>query len=334
MPATSYFKKRVYIGQRGIDGDSWGVDDLTDIWALLDSAQGKDATVRSNFYFWDGALRFGRPSDLLYSYNIRTSIIDHNVDVYHPVVPSTINTDYFLYQDTPAEIKNKTITPETNTLTGIEKMPDYAKSGKFQGSNYKGEGIMESLVHLDLPELLGDSVEGSYARYSTPVTANQQTGFWVPNTYLTMGKFDPIIKMKGRLSDWAVSTNRFYFGLVSADNILQNDIPFGMNDSALLLGFRNADSDFKLFRGIGNGVSSTTPYSTQTNLGHATFELECGFEGEGTSVYFRINNGEKVTFSSNLPDNDRWLKLHCNIQNTTTETKDMDVFYSRIESKK
>lgn len=335
MPqATSYWKKRSYVGQRGLEGQTWGCDDAVDNWAYLDSAQGKDATVRSPTYFWDNTIRFSRPTDLLYSYNIRTSSISHDVDVYYPVVPADILTDYFLLRDTPAEIKNKIITPQTNTLSGVEKFPDYAKSGKFQGSTLRGEGIMDSLIHLDPPQLLGDPEEGSYARYTTPTSANSQTGNWVDNSYLTMGKFDPIFKLKLRVPDWAINTNRLFVGLVSANSVLQNDVPFGLGDAALMMGYRNGDSDFKLFRGVGNGVTTVAPTATNVNLRPTVIELEFGFKNTGTIVYYKIDNGQEVTFSTNIPNPERWLRLHVCIQNTTGADRDLDIFYERIETRK
>ena len=333
MVATSYFKKKVYAGHRGIDGVSWGVDDISDIWTYFDSAQGKDVTIRSPTYYWDNALRFGRPSDLLKTINIRTRLILEDCNVYFPVIPPTILNDDFLLANTPAEIKNKVITPQTNELSGVEKFPDFAKSGKFQGSNYNGEGILESLVHLDLPELLGDILEGSYARYSTSVLANTQSGQWVPNSYLTMGKFDPIVKLKVRLPNWVVSQTRFFCGLVTADSVLQNDIPYGLNDSVLMMGFRNADSDYKLIRNKGDGTT-ISPTSTSAQLGHTATTLEFGFQNGGTSVFYRINDGEKVVFNNDIPDPEKWMKLHVNIQNTTAAAKNMDVFYVRFETKR
>ena len=335
MPATSYYKKKVYAGQRGIEGLSWGVDDLTDVWARLDSAQGLDASIRSNTNYWDGAFRLGRPQDNFYQYILRSSMLDHDVQLYVPSVPATVNTEYFLFQHTPQALYNKTISPVTNNLVGVETFPEYGKSGKYQGSNFKGEGIMESLVHLDRPELKGDTNEGSFARYSTTSTANTQTGFVVPNEFLTMGKFDPVIKSKIRLPDYTVNTNRFFIGLISADTPLVNDTPFGNGDVALLLGFRNGDADFKMFRGVGNGTTTVPPTSSNIPITHSVFTIEFGFKNQGTVVYYKIGeNGEEVSFANNLPNNDRWLKMHCSIQNSTVDQKELDVFYSRLYTKK
>jgi hypothetical protein len=335
MPASSYFKKKAFVGQRGVDGFSLGVDDISDLIVYLDSAQGKDATIRSPTYYWDLACRFMRPQDLLFGYTMRTYMAQgHDVDVFFPVVPSGIVKDDLLLAITPQEIKNKTITPETNELTGVEKFPDFAKSGKYQGNNFTGEGTMESLVHRDLPELKGDTDEGSFAQYVTSTVAESSTGFWVPNPFLTMTKFDPVVKLKVRFPDWGINTSRFFFGFVTADTVLNNDIPFGNADTATLMGFRSGDSDFKLFRGIGDGVTTVSPHSTNANIGLGVNTIEFGFRQQGTRLYYKINNGAEIEFSTNLPQDFKWLKLHCDLQNTTTDDKHLDVFWSRIESKK
>ena len=193
---------------------------------------------------------------------------------------------------------------------------------------------MDSLIHLDPPQLLGDPEEGSYARYTTPTSANSQTGNWVDNSYLIMGKFDPIFKLKLRVPDWAINTNRLFVGLVSANSVLQNDVPFGLGDAALMMGYRNGDSDFKLFRGVGNGVTTVAPTATNVNLRPTVIELEFGFKNTGTIVYYKIDNGQEVTFSTNIPNPERWLRLHVCIQNTTGADRDLDIFYERIETRK
>ena len=336
MPLNSFFKKKAFVGNIGVDGFSLGSDDISQVLAYLDSAQGRDAAIRSPTYFWDMAARFMRPNDNLFGYTMRTySLISHDVDVYFPPVPSDINRDDLVLAETPAELKNKTITPATNILNGIEKFPDYAKSGKFQGNNFKGEGIMESLIHRDLPELLGDSDEGSYAQYTTSVTSNSNTGFYVANNFMTMPKFDPIFKIKLRVPDWQINTNRLFFGFVSSDFIIINDIPFGLGDAALLMGFRNGDGDFKLFRGVGNGSTSVPPHSTNHATGLNVETLEFGFRNQGTLAYYKIGeDGQEITFSSQLPLPDRWMKVHVDIQNTTSDDRHLDIFWARIESKK
>lgn len=338
MPASSFFTKAAFVGNIGVDGFSLGSDDISHVLAYLNSAQGRDATIRSPTYFWDQALHVQRPTDLKFGVAHRCYLaLNHDVDVFYPQFPNSIVKDDFLFADCPAEIRNKTISPLTNNLNGIEKFPDFAKSGKFQGNNYKGEGIMESLVHRHIPELKGDSLEGSYAQYETPVVVESSTGFWVPNNFLTMGKFDPIVKFKIRLPDWQINTNRLFFGLVSADSVLNNDVPFGLGDSALLMGFRNGDSDFKLIRGIGNGNTSVSPHSTNYNMSLSTAVFEFGFKDFGQTVYYKIgedSEAQEITFSTQLPDPNRWLKLHFDIQNSTAISKTADIFYARIESKK
>lgn len=334
MVATSYFKKKVFVGQRGIANESYGIDDMSDLYARNDGAQGYPASIRSETYFWDKSVWFMRPTDLLYGINLRTPMLEQDAEVYWPVVPKTIESDTITLNDTPAELKNKIIKPSSNLLTGIEKFPDYAKSGKYQGNNYKGEGIMESLIHVHIPELKGDSVEGSYAQYATPTTAERYTGYSVPNPYLTMTKFEPVVKCKIRVNDWSVATNRFYFGLVSADSILQNDVPFGNGDAALLLGFRKDDGDFKMFRGVGDNITTVSPYSTNENMNHVVHTLEFGFRREGQELYYNIDDKGEVTFTSGLPQTNKWLKLHMSLQNVTTNDRHLDCFYTRIESKK
>jgi hypothetical protein len=121
--------------------------------------------------------------------------------------------------------------------------------------------------------------------------------------------------------------------LVTADAILQNDIPFGLGDAAVLAGFRNDDSDFKIFRGQGDGVTSINPYSTNINISQGVFEIEIGFRYQGTQLYYIFNNGEEIQLTSQLPEEDRWMKFHCSIQNTTTTQRKLDVFYGRFETK-
>ena len=335
MVSSSYFKKKVFVGQRGTEHISYGVDDMSDIYAYLDSAQGYPTMIRSPTYYWDNALRIQRPNDNLFGYSLRTTLVDHDVEVYLPPVPTGINTDFLLFAETPQEVKNKTITPGTNTLTGIEKLPDFAKTGKYQGSGYEGEGMMEALIHKHTPELKGDSTHGSFAQYLTPTAAEKETGYWVANDFMTMTKFDPVVKTKIRIPDWSVSTNRFYFGLVSSNFILNNDIPYGSNDAAALLGFRKTDSDVKLLRNVGNGITVTQPYSSNVDLNTTVLTLEFGFTKEGTEMYYLINDQARITFTSNLPQNNRWMKLHCSLQNTNSGTpRHLDLFYSRIESKR
>lgn len=334
MVSSSYFKKKVFVGQRGTDGQSYGVDDMSDIYAYFDSAQGYPTSIRSPTYFWDQACRFQRPSDNLYGYNIRTGLVDHDVDVYFPIPQADILTDYFLLRDTVQEIKNKIITPATNTLSGIEKFPDFAKSGKYQGNSFSGEGMMESMIHRHSPELKGDSTYGSYAQYTTPSTTEESTGLYVPSEYMTMPQFDPIFKARLRIPDYTLATNRLFFGLVSSDTILQSDTPFGLNDAAVLFGLRNTDSDIKMFRGVGNGVTVVSPYSTNFSPSSTVFELEFGFRKSGAELYYVINNGAELVFTSDLPQVNKWLKLHVNIQNTTTDDRHLDCFYVRIESKR
>lgn len=334
MVASSYFKKKVFVGQRGVEGQSYGIDDMSDLYARNDGAQGYPASIRSPTYFWDKAVWFMRPTDLLYGFNVRTPMIERDIDVYLPTVPNWIETDTFLFKDTPAEIKNKLITPSSNTLTGIEKFPDYAKSGKYQGSGYKGEGICESMIHFHIPELKGDTVDGSFAQYTTPSTAERYTGFSVPNEYLTMTRFDPIFKIKLRIPNWAVSTNRFFVGLVSADSVLQADVPFGNADAALMAGFRKDDGDFKIFRGVGDGLTTVSPYSTNVNITHTVHTIEFGFRREGLEMYYNIDNEGEVSFTSGLPQTNKWMRLHGSLQNTTVNNRKLDLFWYRVESKK
>jgi hypothetical protein len=331
MVATSYFQPRVYVGQRGINNFSWGADDMTDLYARLDSALGRPATIRSPTWYWSGSLRVSRPVDLLYDYTIEASNLTKNVVARLPLI--TDDLDSFLFENTTQTIKNKRITPIDNDLAGVEKFPDHSKAGKFQGSNFKGEGVWESLMHRNLPELRGDTDFGSHAQYTTSVVEESNDGFWIPNPYLTMTQFDPVFKMKVRVPNWSVGTNRLYFGLVTADAILQNDIPFGLGDAAVLAGFRNDDSDFKIFRGQGDGVTSINPYSTNINISQGVFEVEVGFRYQGTQLYYIFNNGEEIQLTSQLPEEDRWMKFHCSIQNTTTTQRKLDVFYGRFETK-
>lgn len=333
MVNSSYFQKRVYVGQRGIEGFSWGVDELTDIYDFLDSGLGKPASIRSPLWLWSSALRLSRPTDCLYDHTIEVSNITKNVVTRLPL--QTEDLDYLVMEKTIQTLYNKRITPKDNDLSGIEKMPDHAKTGKFQGCNYRGEGLLESLIHRNLPELKGDSTHGSYARYTTSVTPETNDGFWVPTSYLTMTSFDPIMKIKLRLPNWVVATNRFFFGLVTSDMVIKNDLPFGIGDAAIMVGFRNSDSDYKIFRGVGDGVTQVNPYATNHNISQTSpVEIEFGFRDAGTKFFYNINNGAETVLTSNLPQTNRWMKLHCDIQNTTSASRQLDIFYTRMESEK
>lgn len=333
MTTSSAFTKRVQTNDRG-NPISWGSDDIDKLYATLSGEKNVGpATLESNWAFRNTNLRLQNPAKL-YEVAFNTSQIASDNEI---IIPRQTNNDTMVLQNQDQELTNKLLDARLNNLLNIETTPIVSKSGRFEavgdGGIAGGSGILQTLRHVVLPQSRIDST-GTYYRYKTPSTTSGKAGVTVPGLKLTRAAFDPSVTFKFRLPNWTINTMRMYGGLVADQHMHQSDIAYSPSTAAILFGFASNDGIFRLFRNIGDGVTTTQPLSLGVNIDQEVHTVKFGLVGQGTFAYVQLDNNEEQTVSIELPQTTQDLTMHIEVQNVDTlnSPREFDLYHINIQT--
>jgi hypothetical protein len=299
--------------------------------------------MNSPWYWRDQKLNFLNPAGT-FRVGIGTPAITS--DVVHSW-PNYNSSDTITTNNSPGELRNKTINAAFNTITGIGgASSSNRKAGRIQaprtgvGGTFS-EGMLQGHIDIRTPVSAQDAPPyGTYWLYSTGSgTANVNTGLRYGVTWVRR-QYNPRIKVKSRTPVTAANS-WFLFGLsTSLDITGAASVPIADAESAFLLGWRNTDGSIAVFRNGGTGSSSSSPTIVSTGqtkpVEVTTWEIDMR-SGTNDVLVTIVNaaTGASIytnTFPTNLPDTTSAMRPVFQMKGTDTANHDLWLGFMELES--
>lgn len=330
----------------GGDADHFGGNDIDKISNLFSGGSNIDVVdMNSQWTFRDGMLYIRNPANTR-SYRIRASAILNDYELSLPLLTSN---DQLVARVAAMELEGKTIDSTKNTLLGTLGMPDSMKTGLIQAGNMSGGNVGQGLFNgfVDLPAIPVRNIEGypggGFWRYNTGGTADVFAGIRMQQT-MTRKEFDPRFKTRIRVpATTGHSSTALYVGL-NTDVVMEPDNePLSTTESGVMVGWRNEDSNFMVFRNSGTNAASATASVVNTGLARTTAirAIEIKFINQGASVVVTLYDSSVIpetvlytqTFTSNLPASGFSMAPSIIMRNTAAVSRDFDIYHAFIQQR-
>jgi hypothetical protein len=328
--------------QDGGTANYYGGLDIRKYMRMLNGVSNVDNVDMNSPWYWrDQKMNFLNPAG---TFKIGVSTPAITSDVVHSW-PLYNSNDTITTNNSPGELRNKTINAAFNTITGIGgASSSNRKSGRIQAvrtglGGTVSEGLLQN--HIDMGTVVSTSDPppyGLYWNYSTGTTSNTNAGLrysvgWVRRQY------NPRIKVKARTPVTA-SNAWFLFGLsVDTDITGAETAPIDDTESAFLLGWRNTpDTGITVFRNGGTNAVTTSPIVVATGQSKpievTTWEIDMRAAGDVLVTVTNAATGATIytaTFTTNLPVTTVDMRPVFQIKNTDSVNHDLWLHYMELE---
>jgi hypothetical protein len=309
---------------------TFGGNDLDKFSRLYNGEQEVDPVdINTRWQYRDNKLNFANPLNT-FTYKIRTAALNTNVDVAFPLISGN---DEFVLRDAvqAANMKNKVISASQNTLPYVRKSPSVAKSGTIAcaSATEQGDGLLWGYTKYQTPAFSTD-FNGSFVRYSTGPASDTTAGIQ-SLTPIVRREYNP--RLKVRFSTNALTTNmRLLIGFASMQTMPSSDTPFTAADWGLLFGFSSADTtNFRIWASDGFG-STTTTFNVSTSLNTKIHNIELRMDDALATMYYNIDDAASDNgLVSEMPSTNRDMYVYAIVQNTTGNSRDLDLRYVDLE---
>jgi len=331
---------KVSAGTSAGDSVKVGALDWNKITTMLNGSANVATVPMNSVWQWqDGKLKLRNPANT-FNLTIRCPAILTDLDLSPPVLTAS---DTILCQNNIAVIKNKFISSADNVLSGIEVLPDVAKTGKIQagpvpGGN-SGQGMLYGFIdNPGLPVKNSDPTAGVYWRYSSGTTQDQNTGISCADVFLRR-EWEGHFKTKIRVpSATGTTSTRLYAGISTDISISPGDTPLALDDSGVIVGWRSGDANFQVFRNSGTNTSSQTAIVVDTGIAKTTAPrtIDINFTNDGDTLNVTIADPSTMpetvvwsdSYTTNLPQAGFGMAPSIILQNSGAVNRSLDFFYA------
>jgi hypothetical protein len=233
-----------------------------------------------------------------------------------------------LVEDLVQTVTSKVMSALDNTLKGVTQVGSKRVTGGFAGTNTSndwalGQGTTTSGTTSD-----GLDNDGCYRQLNTGTTSGtlagkRKTQFWARRN------FNSLLEIIFTLT--ATTNARFYAGFKDSTTAITNDNNPLNNDSGVLIGFRDTDTNWQLIRNDGSATETFTDLGIAKDTTTRTIRISLS----ATNIIVQFTGlTPDQTLTTVIPAAATDMTYHVALYNTAPEDKGVKLRHVWIESDK